>query len=134
MIVLDENIPAHQRQLLQSWRIRAQLIGDGFSRKGIQDDQILPLLHSLNRPTFFTRDQGFYRRGLCHLGYCLIYLDVRRSEVALLARRFLRHRDFKTRAQRMGKFVRLSSSGIHFWQLHERRETILPWEIGQLAG
>ena len=128
MNVLDENIPDHQRQLLRSWRIRTQLIGADFSRKGIQDDQIIPLLHSLNKPTFFTRDKGFYRRHLCHAGYCLVCLEVNRSEVALFARRFLRHPGFKTRPRRMGKVVRLSTAGIQFWQLHERRESRSSWE------
>lgn len=128
MNVLDENIPEHQRQLLTSWRIRVHLIGDDFSQKGIQDEQIIPLLHSLNKPTFFTRDKGFYRRALCHGSYCLVCLEVTRSEVALFIRRFLRHPDFKIRARRMGKVVRLSSAGVHFWQLHERRESVASWD------
>jgi len=128
MNVLDENIPEHQRQLLRSWRIRTHLIGADFSRKGIQDEQIIPLLHSLKRPTFFTRDQGFYRRDLCHAGYCLVCLEVNRSEVALFVRRFLRHPDFKTRVRRMGTVHRLSSAGIYFWQLRNRHESVLPWE------
>jgi hypothetical protein len=28
----------------------------------MKDDEIIPLLHSLRRPTFFTRDLGFYER------------------------------------------------------------------------
>jgi hypothetical protein len=28
----------------------------------------------------------------------------------------------------MGKVIRLSSAGIYFWQLHERRESTLPWK------
>ncbi len=65
MIILDENINEHQCVLLRSWRIRARLIGSDLAHKGIQDEQIIPLLHTLNRATFFTRDVGFYRSELC---------------------------------------------------------------------
>jgi hypothetical protein len=37
-------------------------------------EEIIPLLHSLRQPTFFTRDRGFYRPGLLHSAYCLVYL------------------------------------------------------------
>ena len=127
MNILDENIPEHQHHLLHGWRIRTQMIGADLSRKGIQDEQIIPLLHSLNKPTFFTRDKGFYRRDLCHARYCLVCLEVNRSEVALFVRRFLRHAHFKTRDQRMGSVVRLSSAGIQLWQVRERGERGLPW-------
>ena len=44
MIVLDENIPEDQRQLLRGWRVRAQQIGEEVGHKGMKDDQIIPLL------------------------------------------------------------------------------------------
>lgn len=52
MILLDENFPDSQRQLLRSWRIRPQQIGYETGRKGMQDEEIIPLLHQLRRPTF----------------------------------------------------------------------------------
>ena len=127
MIILDENIPKGQRQLLRGWRIRALLIGEDISRKGIQDDQIIPMLHELNRPTFFSRDLGFYRPKLCHVRYCLVCLAGSRYEAASFVRRFLRHPRFNTRAKRMSKVVRLSSAGIRFWQLHAEQESVVPW-------
>jgi hypothetical protein len=44
MNILDENINESQRQLLRSWRIRVRQIGVDSSRKGIQDDEIIPFL------------------------------------------------------------------------------------------
>jgi hypothetical protein len=79
MNILDENILNDQRQLLKMWRIMAYQIGDDIGRKGMQDEEIIPLLHQLNRPTFFTRDSDFYHRPLCHSRYCLVYLDVGRA-------------------------------------------------------
>ncbi len=122
MILLDENINQSQLLLLRSWRLRPRLIGQDFSRKGIQDEQIIPLLHELSRPTFFTRDQGFYDSELCHARYCIVTLAVHRYEAASFIRRFLRHTDFRTRAKRMGKVVRVSSAGIRFWRARTQQE------------
>ncbi len=128
MIILDENINQHQCLLLRSWRIRPRLIGRDIAHKGIQDEQIVPLLHGLNRATFFTRDFDFYRPELCHSRYCLAFLAVHRFEVAVFVRRLLRHPQFNTRAKRMGKVVRASSAGIQYWERHSREERFLAWE------
>jgi hypothetical protein len=107
MILLDEHFPESQRQLLRSWHVRAQMIGAGIARKGIQDDEIIPLLQQLPRPTFFSLDYGFYRRTLCHRGYCIIVLAVGQYEAASFVRRALAHRSFDTWAKRSGKVVRV---------------------------
>lgn len=106
MIVLDENIPESQRLLLRSWRIRARQIGAEVGRAGMSDDEIIPLLHTLNRPTFFTRDRDFLKPWLCHPAYCIVYLDVGQYEAASFIRRVLRHSALNTRARRMGAVVR----------------------------
>jgi hypothetical protein len=54
-------------------------------------DEIIPLLHTLKRPTFFTRDHDYYKPYLRHPGYCLALLDVEFDEAAEYIRRFLRH-------------------------------------------
>ncbi len=77
MIVLDENIPESQRQLLRSWKIQPQQIGHEIGCQGMKDEEIVPLLHKLKRATFFTRDLGFYKRHLCHPNYCLVIISVR---------------------------------------------------------
>jgi hypothetical protein len=56
---LDENIPRSQRLLLVSWGIHVKRIGVDIGRKGLQDEEIIPLLHSLRQPTFMTRDEDF---------------------------------------------------------------------------
>jgi hypothetical protein len=64
MIVLDENIPEDQRLLLRSWRVRAYQVGRDVGRAGFKDEQqIIPLLLKLRRPTFFTRDLDFLTRS-----------------------------------------------------------------------
>ncbi len=127
MIILDENIPESQGQLLRSWRIRALLIGQDISEKGIKDDRLAKFLLKQNRPTFFTRDAGFYDRKLCHASYCLVYLAVRPNESAFFVRRVLRSPHFNVRAKRLGTVIRVSSAGLQMWRLRQAREIFLSW-------
>jgi hypothetical protein len=111
--ILDENIVATQRELLRSWKIHFRRIGSEVGRVGMKDrSEIVPLLHTLHRPTFFTRDHDFYKSDLCHFGCCLVFLDVAFDEAAECIRRFLRHPAFRTQAERMGKVVRVHHNGV----------------------
>jgi len=126
--VLDENIIAPERERLRTWRIHFRCIGQQVGRLGMKDhNEIIPLLHSLRQPTFFTRDHGFYRPPLLHAGYCLVYLEVGADETADSIRRFLRHHTFRTRFQRMGKVVRVHHSGVSYWQANVKGERALSW-------
>lgn len=127
MNLLDENIPADQRLLLEKWRVRVREIGVDTGRVGIQDEDILPLLRTMRRPTFFTRDDDFYDRRLGHPGYAIVYLAVQRDEVAYFIRRLLRVPRFKTQTQRMGTVARVSSAGVMFWSLKHPEEARLIW-------
>jgi len=128
MNILDENIIDNQRRQLKSWRVSVRQIGYEIGRKGMKDRKIIPFLHQLSHPTFFTRDDGFYERRLCHTGYCLVYLDVRKEEVATFVRRVLRHREFKTKAKRMGKVIRASHIGLSVWNLYAEKEERFDWD------
>lgn len=66
MIIIDENFPESQRQLLLSRRINIRQIGIEVGRKGLQDDEIIPLLLKYKNPTFFSLDSDFYDRKICH--------------------------------------------------------------------
>ena len=89
--------------------------------------EIIPLLHTLRRPTFFTRDHDFYKSDLCHTGYCLVFLDVAFDEAAGFIRRFLRYETFRTQSQRMGKVVRVHDEGISYWQGRVKKAHSLSW-------
>src|SRR5687768_12098067 len=113
MIVLDENIIASQCEQLRGWRFSFRQIGEDLGRKGMDDvEEIIPLLHQLTQPTFFTRDDDFCNRALCHSGYCLAYLSVPKEQAARFIRSLLRHREFNTRAKRMGRVLRVSAASI----------------------
>ena len=102
-------------------------IGVDIAHKGLQDEEILPFLHHLRRPTFFTRDRGFYRREVCHRQNGIVCLEVVPEEVAIFVRRVLRHHRLNTQAKRMGTAVRASHRGFGIWQLHAQQEEVILW-------
>lgn len=127
MNILDENILESQRQLLQKRRVSFRQIGYEVGRKGMTDDEIIPFLHSLRQPTFFTIDHYFYNRSLCHARYSLVYLDVKQTEAATFVRRLLHHPEFDTQAKRMGTVIRASHTGLAVWRLHAEQEVRFDW-------
>ena len=127
MLVLDENLPAGQRRLLRSWRIGFRVIGVDVASRGADDADLLPVLHHLARPTFFSLDHDFYRPDWAHARYSLVWLDVRGREAAEFIRRFLRHPAFRTQAQRMGTVVRVQVDGLSCWRIGRRFPDSLPW-------
>ncbi|MBE2232436.1 MAG: hypothetical protein IAE85_02990 [Anaerolinea sp.] len=127
MNVLDENIPRLQWYTLKSRRIAMRQIGYEAGRSGMQDEEIIPLLLSLRRPTFFTLDKDFYRPRLCHARYSLVWLDILQLEIATFIPRFLRHPEFDTEAKRMGMVIHVSHTGSWFWRLHGQKETHIDW-------
>jgi hypothetical protein len=128
MIVLDEHFPESQRQLLKSWRISVRKIGVDVGRAGMDDDEIIPFLRTLRRPTFVTRDYGFYRRIHCHRRYCLICLEVGQYDAASFTRRVLSHSEFDTESKRMGAVVRAFHVGLTVWRPNAEKEARLLWE------
>ena len=127
MNLLDENIIASQRELLRSWRVSVRQIGHDFEPKGLQDAQIISLLHRHRRTTFFTRDLGFYDSSLCHPRYCLVCLAVSKSEVAVFVRRLLREDEFKTQSKRLGSVIYVSHDRILFWRWKSKSERRATW-------
>jgi hypothetical protein len=127
MIILDENFPESQRQLLRGWRIPIRQIGHEVGRSGMQDEEIIPFLLQRRRVTFFTLDQGFYKRHFCHARYCLAYLDVEQYEAAAFVRRVLRHRQFDKDAKRTATVMRVSHRGLAGWRLHAQKELHCEW-------
>ena len=79
----------------------------------MHDDEIVPLLQRERRPTFFTRDDDFYDRSLCHPRYCIAYLAVTKSEVATFVRRLLRHAALNTLGISDPRFARRAKDLAH---------------------
>jgi hypothetical protein len=50
-------------------------------------------------------------------------------ETAVYIRRFLRHSAFRTKKQRVGKVVRLSSTKISWWEIGVESQHRLSWQL-----
>jgi hypothetical protein len=125
MIVLDENMEESLRDRLGNLGMRIRQIGVDLAPKGIKDDNVIPLLHQLRSPTFFTQDSHYWDRRLCHLRYCLVYLDVWPQDAAKLIRAFLRQAQFETWNQRRGCVVRATKRRLAIWRLKATQIEIL---------
>jgi hypothetical protein len=125
--VLDENILESQRQLLRASRISVRQIGHDLGRKGMDDEQVIPLLLRLHRPTFFTRDLGFYDHTNCHARYCVVSPAVGQYVAAHFIRRVLRHPEVATQAKRMGTVIRVMDTGLVMWRLGVDHELRISW-------
>lgn len=128
MNILDENIVESQREQLTKWRVPFRQIGYEVGRKGMEDEQIVPLLIALPRPTFFTQDWDYDKQSLCHPKYSLVIVDVKRAECAAFIRRVLKHSEFDTQAKRLGKVLHASHSGISVWRRHGEERLHFDWD------
>jgi len=128
MNILDENIIVSQRRQLQSMGIHFKHIGTDIGQRGMKDrNEIIPLLHTLHRPTFFTHDSDFYDPTLRHKKYALVCLQVKYSEAGDYIRRVLRHPALRTEAQRMGKVIWVQPGGLSYWQVGKEIEQVIMW-------
>ncbi len=128
MIVLDENIRDSARRQLLEWRIRVRQIGRDLGRKGMSDEEIVPFLHSLPQPTFFSRDRDFNSPKLCHPKCCFVFLKVSEKQAASFIRTVLEHSDFDSYVKRRGSVVEVSESQIKAWRHPQRRLVLYEWE------
>lgn len=115
MNILDENITRDQVDLLRAWKVRCRWMSGELSLQGMKDDNIIPFLLTVNRPTFFSRDSDFFGRDLIHARYCLVFLDAEVAEAAFFVRRVLKHPSLNTQALRMGKVIRAHAGGLELW-------------------
>lgn len=127
MNLLDENTAEPQVRLLRARRVAFRLIGVDIGHKGMSDREIIALIHGLPNPTLFTLDADFYRRSLCHARYCLVHLDVESDQMAHWCWQLLRHRDFNTRAKRMGNVIPVTPTRISVIRQSSRTPIIVKW-------
>ena len=128
MIVLDENIPRDQADLLREGGVQFRSISRDLGYQGIGDDDIRPLLLRLKKPTLLTRDQDFFRREFAHARYGLTWFDVVVEETAFFIQRFLKHPLFRANAQKLGKVIRVQPRHIEYWTKNAERLIEVAWE------
>lgn len=127
-LILDDQLDVLQvLPGLRRWvsAVRLQALRPG---QHILDDRVPEILLSCHEPTFVTIDADFWEMSLCHRGYCIVFVEVdfrRQQQIPRLLRKLLRLPAFKSRAQRMGKVIRLNSSGVWYWKVgaHSLRQS-----------
>lgn len=121
MIVLDENI--HGQRItagFEAWyRGRVVSITILGPNSVIKDDAIPTLLTRADRPTFVTiNTRDFWRRVRANSRYYIVNVELpneRAVEVPTLVRRLFRVQGFRSKAERLGKIVRLQAAHIEFY-------------------
>ena len=63
MLVLDENLPAGQRQRLRSWRVHFRVIGIDLAASGTKDENLIAVFHQLSRLIFVTLDRNSWHHA-----------------------------------------------------------------------
>ena len=117
-------------QPLRRW-ITAELLQDLRPGEHVLDERVPEILLRMKRPTFVTIDKDFDDPSLCNPNYCIIYFALQDKEQPLipsLLRALFRRPEFRTRANRMGKLARISTTSIEYWQFPERQPRLIVWK------
>jgi hypothetical protein len=128
MIVVDENIHSHEIMASIAQWYRGQVISVTRLRPHsvIRDDAIPTLLLQLDQPTFLTTNaDDFWLIVPAHRAYCVVCLQLpkeRNREAPEMLRRLLGLPEFRTKSLRMGKVVRMSPTGVLYYD--ESRQVI----------
>lgn len=121
MIVLDEQLLGRGLELaVGGWyRGRVRTIVDLRPGSVIKDDAVPALLHRARRPTFVTINvSDFWRRVAAQHFFCLICFVLPDSRVGMIPqglRALFRLPGFQTKADRMGKVVRVGEREIRYY-------------------
>jgi hypothetical protein len=133
MIVFDENI--HQQSLMSNvarW-YRGQVVSIRELRRGtlIQDEAIPSLLQRFKEATFITTNiSDFWRRIPAHRRYCVICFALpneQTHEIPALIRRLFHSPEFRAKAARMGKVVRVGRRKIQYYEVGADLVETLEW-------
>lgn len=126
MIVLDEQLLGRNLHLeIAHWYPGAVTYISALRPDSvIKDDAIPTLLREQNQPTFVTiNESDFWRRILLTQDFCIVCFaltDSRVREIPGLLRALLEHKEFKTKADRMGKAIRVGEQEIAYYTVQDR--------------
>ncbi|MEA3342357.1 MAG: hypothetical protein U9R15_20520 [Chloroflexota bacterium] len=126
MIVLDEQLLGRDIELeIAKWYQGAvRFITDLRPDTIIKDDAVPVLLRCQNYPTFVTiNEKDFWHRVTVDNQYCLVCFtlpDSRTHEIPQRLRSLLRQPEFKTKAKRMGKVIRVTDRDVIYYAFGDR--------------
>lgn len=127
MIVLDEQLLGRDLdQTIGEWyHGTVQFVIDLRPNTIIKDDAIPQLLRQQNQPTFITiNEKDFWRKVAIDKRFCVICFvlpDSRVAEIPPILRSLFNRPEFKSKANRMGKVVRIVGRKVSFYTFNERQ-------------
>ncbi len=123
MIVLDEQLMgrAISRDIARWYVGSVQFITDLRPGTVIKDDAIPVLLREQRSPTFVTINvRDFWHRVKADRHFCIVCVDLpdpRATEIPEILKSLFRRQGFDTKAERMGKVIRVSSQVSDYYSL-----------------
>lgn len=126
MIVLDEQLLGRniEVEIAKWYRGAVRFITDLRPNTMIKDDAIPELLRPQDQPTFVTiNERDFWRKVTIDPRYCIVCLslpDSRATEIPQLLRSLLQRTEFRTKANRMGKVIRMTEKEVSYYTISER--------------
>lgn len=131
MIVVDESIDnALVLQAIADW-YPGRVVSIRSLRPAtlIHDETIPTLLHQAKQLTFVTINvDDFWKKAAANRNYCIIAVELEQGQalqLPLLIRRLLRLPEFRTKAARMGKIIRVRSTLIEYYSVDRQVQTLL---------
>jgi hypothetical protein len=129
MIVLDEQLLGRhlEFEIARWYRGPVHSIIDLRPNTIIKDDAVPALLRQQSLPTFVTINEAdFWHRVAADERYCVVCFalpDSRAREIPNLLRALFRRTEFRTKASRMGKIIRVTSREVSYYTVHNRMES-----------
>ncbi len=132
MIILDEQLLGRdlEQDIARWYRGPVQFVIDLRPHSVIKDEAIPNLLRYQSRPTFVTiNERDFWRRVAADHRYCIVCFplpDPRVRDIPLSLRAVLRRPEFRTKAQRMGKILRVTTEEILYYTVDDSQVRTIP--------
>lgn len=127
MVVLDEQLLGRniETEIAKWYRGAVQFIIELRPNTVIKDDAIPDILRQQNQPTFVTiNERDFWRKVAINNRFCVVCFtlsDARAREIPEALRTLLRRAEFRTKANRMGKVIRVTESEISYYTFNDRQ-------------
>ncbi len=125
MIILDEQLMKRSIRLeTAKWhRGSVRLVPELRPQTVIKDDAIPDLLRRENQPTFVTiNEKDFWKKVAMDSQFCVVCFTLpytRVDEIPEALRSLLGQPEFKTKAARMGKVIRVTDERITYYSFDE---------------
>jgi hypothetical protein len=121
MIILDEQLLEHdiEENISKWYRGTVRFITELRPNTIIKDDAIPQLLRQQNQATFITiNERDFWRKVTITEQFCVVCLtlpDSRTYEIPNILRELFQYSEFKTKANRMGKVIRIADNETSYY-------------------